>query len=103
MGINILILFMSCIYRAAPIQRVLLQYSVLSPFSVLTLAGLVLLVFLAGLIGDKIFFTLFFFFLSTYAVLSVPCMDEKRASEIHKHADNLCDHLSVVPLVEEGQ
>ena len=35
------------------------------------------MVFLAGLI----FFTLVFSFLSTYAVLSVPCMDEKRASE----------------------
>jgi len=48
---------------------------------VLTLAGLVLLVFLAGLIGPYIFFTLFFFFLSTYAVLSVPCIGQKRASE----------------------
>ena len=91
---------MSCIYRAVPLERVLLQYSVLSPFSVLTLAGLVLLVFLAGLIGDKIFFTLFFFFLATYAVLSIPCMDQKRK---HQHADNLYDHLSAVPLVEAGQ
>ena len=81
MGINILILFMSCIYRAAPVQRVLLQYSVLSPFLVITLAGLILLVFLAGLIGPYIFFPLFFFFLSTYAVLSVPCIGQKRASE----------------------
>ena len=69
---------------------------------VITLAGLVLLVFLAGLIGDKIFFTLFFFFLSTYAVLSDPCMDQKRASEKHQYADNLRD-LSAVHLVEEGQ
>ena len=58
-----------------------MKYSVLSPFSVITLAGLVLLVFLAGLIGGFIFFTLTFGFLSTYAVLSVPCLDQERASK----------------------
>ena len=47
----------------------------------ITLAGLVLLVFLAGLIGGFIFFTLVFGFLSTYTVLSVPCLDQERASE----------------------
>ena len=44
--------------------RSFLKYSVLSPFSAITLASLVLLVVLAELIEGFIFFTLVFSFLS---------------------------------------
>ena len=89
MCIMILLLFICCIYSCPQDNVVLnvsfkeffLQHSVLSPFSAITLAGLVLLVFLAGLIGGYIFFTLMLGFLSTYAVLTITCTDEETASE----------------------
>ena len=50
----------------------------------ITITGLLLLVFLAGLTGPYIFFTILLGFLATYAVLALTEEEEKGANPVKK-------------------